>query len=655
MRRRRRSAIGVLLLLGILLWLLLRSCAPAPEATEGATPARGSWRPYFHLRDAAAVIEHCRTKIRPASYDGVLRGAHGALWASEGNAWDRTLLAAEALEGIGIEARIVPSNPVHLAYRDGGWRVLRLDETAAPVDRRRRARGREDAGRVRRGLDDRRPPPGPRVPGRAGPAGRGASRRRLRSASRSGCTSPSRSRWRPPPRGPATCCASAAARCSRRRASTGRRARSSSSSWRCGETSTTWRRELFSKENEAPGIPGHAAPRVGDRYAIVVSGGPLVPEVLETRVPPCSPMPPSRPLARRAARPTWCSSASATRSRRTRTRGSWPRRAACRSRSTSRGSRSSSSTPARTAPRPRRPRRDRKPIPALSLDALTERVEAEGPRARGFHTARGLANDEIETKVVADAGGSPVISASTILSRFRSQDPVVPARRLEVLAAEIDRLVTEEPVGTSLKITALAPDVAPARAVGGGARRFASSAPTRASSCTASNPVRATRPRARRTAGRGPRRAPRLGVEVGPAALLVDRLLVERAARADFRLEVVREPAWSMEPLPLTDGSVLRYRVDDGREERIDVSVLVSLADGVPGGVWFTQPDGSDVGRPLHAGRGPRRRDGPAVAGRRQLVGDRADPRVVRGAGPRTRPRERPSTSRCASARCRSA
>ena len=122
-----------------------------------------------------------------------------------------------------------------------------------------------------------------------------------------------------------------------------------------------------------------------------------------------------------------------------------------------------SSTP-KDGAAPPPPPEDRKPIPALALDALAERVEAEGPRARGFHTARGLSNDEIETKVVADAGGSPVISASAILSRFRSQDPVVPARRLEVLAAEIDRLVTEEPVGTSLKVTALAPDVAPARA-----------------------------------------------------------------------------------------------------------------------------------------------------------------------------------------------
>ena len=47
-----------------------------------------------------------------------------------------------------------------------------------------------------------------------------------------------------------------------------------------------------------------------------------------------------------------------------------------------------------------------------------------------------------------------------------------------------------------------------------------------------------------------------------------------------------------MEPLPLTDGSVLRYRIDHGGKT-YRVSLLVSMADGFPGGMWFTQPDGS--------------------------------------------------------------
>src|SRR5262245_24097987 len=82
--------------------------------------------------DADAVLTYCRDEVRSADYAGVQRGAHGALWAGEANAWDKVLLAAAALEGKDVEARVIPGETPRLAWHGPrGWTIWRPEGGAA--------------------------------------------------------------------------------------------------------------------------------------------------------------------------------------------------------------------------------------------------------------------------------------------------------------------------------------------------------------------------------------------------------------------------------------------------------------------------------------------------------------------------------------------
>src|SRR5687768_10882407 len=98
-KRRRLITGGVIAVAVIIvLLLLLRGCGG--EKLKPPDEGPGEEKAYLiprHLAlkfDRDGIIEYCRETIRPASYEGILRGAFGALWAQEANAWDRVLLAA---------------------------------------------------------------------------------------------------------------------------------------------------------------------------------------------------------------------------------------------------------------------------------------------------------------------------------------------------------------------------------------------------------------------------------------------------------------------------------------------------------------------------------------------------------------------------------
>src|SRR5438067_5603639 len=139
-RRRRLALVAGGSAVVALVLVLLFFNRKKEDAPQPAPPVEQASKPLFVPRELAAhasldrdgVLAYCR-KRKPATYPGVLRGAHGALWAGEANRWDRVLLAAEALQGMGVEARIVPGEHPRLTYQDGGrWQTLRLDADDPP-------------------------------------------------------------------------------------------------------------------------------------------------------------------------------------------------------------------------------------------------------------------------------------------------------------------------------------------------------------------------------------------------------------------------------------------------------------------------------------------------------------------------------------------
>ncbi len=188
--------------------------------------------------------------------------------------------------------------------------------------------------------------------------------------------------------------------------------------WHYKNQSASWTRELFDRTTTKPQIPGHDAPRNGDRYAIVLAAGPLVTEVLATRarmfeLPLYTPVDdePTRELLGLGIK-YQVDSDERTRAlaEECKVEVAW-------------------TTPRVTIVAAESPR-DGKGNAGLTMDALADVIDAKGDCSREFHVARGLATDLVETRVIYDARRKPVVSTSTVFSNLKADSPDSPARRL---------------------------------------------------------------------------------------------------------------------------------------------------------------------------------------------------------------------------------
>jgi hypothetical protein len=554
-------------------FFLLRGCGrdPVPEPTPTAQEALFVPADLARLKglDRDGVIDYCRTQIRPANYEGILRGAHGALWAGEANAWDRVLLAVAALEGAGVEARIVPGEPPRLTYFDKNrWHSIRLD-AEAPVE------------------ESAQPPPGAVVFGELAVH----HLNRFHSIEpvlvlegeegieRIAAARPERvAEWTSMPVVLKTMNGGTTVRYSLRvgertvlesGALVGCRRASLEMTWRYQDRSLIWARELFDRENAKPGIPGNDTPDVGNRYAIVLAAGPLVPEVLQTRIRMFE-LPGYTPVADETERELLtlgtkyhvdCDERTLALAAETKVEVAWnsPRIVIAASEAAPRG-------PA-----------------GLSLDALADAVEAKGKRNREFHVARGLATDLIESRIIFEARRLPVVSASTVFSNFKASSPDAPARRIALIESEAKRLLAHELIGATVKLEALPP---PAPSDDAAANfpasplffleRTKEGITLRGLTESMPEPEKPWTKYRWEPEGRSS-----FGDRVAELSRVADALLCRHTRRADFLLKCTAASAWPLDSLPVLAGSFLDYTMRDGKKEQ-KLGVRIGLKDGLP-------------------------------------------------------------------------
>lgn len=580
-RRRNRIIAALLLLLLLVGWISDRDVSQLPEPPEPLLVPSDLARQF----DETGIIEFCQQRIREVDYDGVMRGAYGTLWAGEGNAIDRVLLAAVALEAEGRDVRIIPGDKPQVCFsftEKGSWvasdltadRVTMLPEglpedAVTPDEFSKRLgpyHGIEASIELKRDGDEshlvRCEPPlwledvlHQPVLLKAVEAG-GDVEYQLNVGDHVGLST-----------GPLAEIQRATLQLT----------------WKFRDETRTWRRELFDRRSSDPAIPGHDQPRAGDRYAIAIAAGPLVPEVLHTRgrmmeLAGFTPVADSTErLLINLATKYQVDSDERTRalSEELEVVPGWliPRITIVASEQ-GRDERQPSAEPGDA------------PLSGLSIDLLADEVEVSGEDAREFHVARGLANDLIETRVIFETTQMPVISASTVLSRFRSTLPDTAARRISAIEAELKQLLQTEPNGSRIVIRAEAMSAiksstgdaeaslvieraAEGLILVGAENRNASAAQADWSD------FRLTDSSERLAAGRN----------VNEIARLSDFLISRASGRADWLLMIETDSAWPRGPLSLANGSVLVYRIQRGeREDRI--AVTLAPADGVVSGTW---------------------------------------------------------------------
>jgi len=529
--------------------------------------------------DCNGILAYCRNEIRPEAYEGVLRGAHGALWAGQANAWDRVLLAAAALEAEGIEALIVPGEPPRLAYRSGGWHVVRLDAEEAPT----KSGERPADGATAQALVESRPELFHQiVPAFVLEDGGGAARRVEAAA-------PERvAEWVREPvtltvaegEAPAYVLRVGAREvlASGALADVGRA--SLELVWRFGDRTTTWTRELFDKANAAAEVPGNDAPRTGDRYVVVVAGGPLVPQVLRTRefmlgserdTPVADAV--VRDLVLLATKYFVDSDQhAALASAKMGVEVGWGRPrvvvAGCER------------FPAGKL--------DETASAVLSLDVVANRVDASGAKARQFHVARGLAGDLTETRLIYEATKKPVISTSAVFAKYGADTPDCPEHRLRALATEANRLLRDAEAGTRVEVRALPPRFMLAETKDAEAR------PAPLAIALTATGLALEGVRREGEAGGAPwdglvldpQGRLELGRDADALSATVEAVLRRHVAdRGDFVLGLRVIRARPLEPVALVPDSVLTYRATD-RGKTCRLAVLVSASGGVLSGQW---------------------------------------------------------------------
>jgi Thrombospondin C-terminal region/von Willebrand factor type A domain len=585
--RRRRLAlyVGGSVVVALVLVLLLFN-KKKEDAPQPAPPVDQASKPLFVPRELAAhesldrdgVLAYCR-KLKPAAYPGILRGAHGALWASEANRWDRVLLATEALQGMGVEARIVPGEHPRLTYQDGDkWHTLRLDAEDPPQT-------------------TSQPPPGAVTAAELAtqaPA-RFQTIRPVLILEKDGRPQRVEAGWQQVAEWvhqPVLLSAIEAANgleyvlhvgtreVLRSGALAGVRRASLELIWQAADHPSTWVRELFDADNANAKNPGHDAVRKGDRYAIVLAAGPINLRVLETRLRMVAANGPT-PVEDETARlllghcvkyQVDCDDRTQALAEETKVAVAW---------NEPRITIAASEVPA-------------KGEPGLSLDALSDAVEANGQRSREFHVARGMVNDIIETRVVFEARRKPVISASTVFSNFKASSPDAPARRHAIIEAEARRLLAHEPIGSTVKLEAM-PPLAPSDDP-------ATTAPDcpplwieRTREGVALRGLRTQKEEEHKPWTKydwdGSASAP-FGNRTTELASVADAMMCRTIRRVDHVLKCTATSAWPLDSLPVIAGSFLEYTARDGEKEQ-RFGVRVGLNDGLPtdgknplGGDW---------------------------------------------------------------------
>lgn len=605
--RRNLAVAGGVGLIVVIILLSRLSCSgpePEPEAQQAdpdalLVPAEMADR--FGLK-TDEIVAYCRKSIHPQEYSGILRGAYGALWTGRGNDWDRALLAAEALRGRDVAALIVPEDTPRVAVPDGaGWKIVRLDNGESETVEER------PAGAVAPSeLPGRRPElfhrlrPTLRLHGADGKtrevgAAQGATVADwvyrpvvLETRKDSAGLHYELRDYRKD--GPQTLLKSDPLADVRRA--------ELELTWTFGKTTRTWRRELFDRANSDPKVPGHAAPRAGDRYAVTVALGPLRDGVCETRLKMMAgnsytPLPDeiSQDLQQMGTR-YFIDSDGHTLKLAKRTgvdvRADVPRIivAACE-------------------PLAEPSKKSQKPDPSgFSLDVLCNEVHAAGERAREFHVARGLADDMIEGKILFQATGLPVVSASSVLSRLKSARPESPRRRIQLIRDEAYRMLQEEPLGTRMRLTGRLPRRAEKPASQPPAGKAEADAPAlfieRTSSGLVLHGIGATAAAKNKRAAALKRQPPYqwgashsvdFGSNVAELALVADAMLAHRMQCADYHLQFHLLRALSWEPIPVTAGCVLKYRVNlPGKKVTYSMNVPVFLKKGKAAGKWMAIP-----------------------------------------------------------------
>ena len=433
--------------IAVAVFLMLRGCGKKPESGSPTAQRKALFVPADLGRlkklDRDGVLEYCRTQIRPAKYDGFLRGAHGALWAGEANAWDRVLLAAEALEGLSVEMRIVPGDVPRLAYRDGThWTTVRVDAAAAAETRPKpppnslsldefRAKHGDMFHTIQPVIElatDKGNAAAIEVPQQllADWVRQPVVLRVIAEGETLHYVLDVGGKQSPLTQGPLKRCRRATLKLT----------------WRYKNQSAAWERVLFDRGNIKPAVPGHDAPRAGDCYAIVIASGPLLPEVLETRermfeLPGYTPVDdPARELLRLGVKyQVDCDERAHALAKECKVDVAW--------------------TTPRVTMVAAEAAADGKGKSGLTMDALADSVEAAGPHSREFYVAHGLADDLVESRVLYEARRKPVISTSTVFSNFKADSPDSPVRRVARIAAEARRMLADEPIGSSTILTAL--------------------------------------------------------------------------------------------------------------------------------------------------------------------------------------------------------
>ena len=604
-QHKRLISFVVALLVALIAAVLLRSCPPEEKQTASALLVPEDVPERFDVRDARSAISYLKDHITLADYPGLARGAYGTLWAGSGNALDRSLLLGKVLEVLGHDVRILPGDVSGLWYEDDGWKAVVWD-----------------SGNASETVD--KPAPGSmRLAESESTIGAAHHRIRFSFELETGEYHPTR--YKPKVRVAAMPEALSLARCTYepivvqikgniKQSLPGEVPVSGSGGyelrignevllesgslaginrvllridWEHQGEIQTFRRELYHVANSDPEIPGHAFPQPGDRYAIVVGSGPLVPEVFETREAML------KSHRHTSIDDPWERSLILLATRYMQEIDQATREMVAKAQVNVRGLQPRIVVTAVEFPPSNATTDNKAAAPAVSIDVINDWVGLEGPQAKVLQVARGLVLDEVETRVIFDVVKTPVISASTVLSHFKSGDADTIERRVGVIRSELARVLLEEAVGTRVVFEARAmadttQDTAPSLTVERQQEAFV---------------VLGLGIEDQKNGPMGvwkPGGAAAFALDPGFVALIVEAHL-RRQIRTPWYVMTGRlDHGWAPQGLSVAHGSVLTYRVTgtDGGTRR--QAVQVSMASGSPRGLWVNlEGDECQVGKLL--------------------------------------------------------